>query len=135
MADWRTATLRLTAALLVASVALVLPGTAGLGGTLPLVALLLGAAAGLYALRDALPAERRVWGVDVAGYVGVAWLGPALAAVLVVVFLGASAGEVQALGGLLGLAGMANYFLRPVYHAVVAGARWVGRLAGASGGR
>jgi hypothetical protein len=40
---------------------------------------------------------------------------------------GASPGEVQALGGLLGLVAMANYFFRPVYYAVYATGRWASR--------
>ena len=50
-----------------------------------------------------------------------------VAAVAVVLFPEATAGEVQALGGLIGLAGMGNYFLRPVYRLVYGVGR---RLAG-----
>jgi hypothetical protein len=32
---------------------------------------------------------------------------------------------VQAVGGGLGLLGMSNYFLRPVYHALYRAVRWV----------
>ena len=53
--------------------------------------------------------------VDIDGLLETLWLAPAVAAVPLVFELGATAAEMQALGGLLGLAGMVNYFLRPLY--------------------
>jgi hypothetical protein len=109
-------TLRLTFALLAGSVALIAAGLAGFEGSLVLVGVLLVVAGGLYALRGVATELEPVWRYDPRPYAAVVWTGPLLAAVvLVLTGLGASAGELQALGGFLGLAGMANYFLRPVY--------------------
>lgn len=65
-------------------------------------------------------------------YLSGLWLGPAIATVvaLAAVLMGASAGEFQTLGGLVGLVGVGNLLLRPVYrivHYVVAGALQIGR--------
>ena len=45
---------------------------------------------------------------------------PAVATAVSLAFLGASPAELRALGGLVGLVGMTNYFLRPVYRAASA---------------
>ncbi|WP_135667637.1 hypothetical protein [Halorhabdus rudnickae] len=42
-------------------------------------------------------------------------LGPLLAGVVLVLFLGASPGELQTLGGVLGLLALLNHLFRPVY--------------------
>lgn len=65
-------------------------------------------------------------------YLSGLWLGPAVAALVTVaaLLMGASPGEYQALGGLVGLLGVFNLFLRPVYrllHYVIAGAIQIGR--------
>lgn len=125
----------LTAILVVASVALIGPGLAGLGAS-PFLAISLGAATGLlYAVRDRLGDVRRVAGVDLGAVLGVAWVGALLAVVLIIAVPGASPGEVQATGGLCGLAGMANYFLRPVYGLVYGTVRRLDRALSGSGQR
>jgi hypothetical protein len=43
------------------------------------------------------------------------WIGPALAAGVLIVYSGISPGELQTVGAVIGLLGMANYLLRPVY--------------------
>jgi hypothetical protein len=65
-------------------------------------------------------------------YLSGMWLGPTIAALLSVygLTIGASPGELQALGGMAGLAGVVNLLLRPVYrlvHYVIAGAIQIGR--------
>lgn len=111
----RHGTMRVTALLLVAAALAIGLGVAGVGASLPIVLGLLALAAVLYAAR---PGENRfgpVAGVDVDGIVRSLWLAPLIAALPLLVRLSATPGEMQAIGGLLGLAGMANYFLRPVY--------------------
>lgn len=116
MDRWRDAPeIRLTLILLTGSLPLVAAGSGGVTASPVLVAGLLVAAGGLAAL--GVVSTRTDWRrVDSHEFLADLWLGPTLAAVVVLFFLDASAGEVQALGGLVGLAGMANYFLRPVYH-------------------
>ena len=113
--DWREESVRVTFALLVASVGLLGPGLAGITASLTLVAVLFGVAGLLFFARDRLDAGPTVLGREVGAFGRVLWTGPAIAAVVCLAFLGATPAELQALGGLVGLVGMANYFLRPVY--------------------
>jgi len=108
------ATMQVTAICLVASAMVLALGLAGATGSLVLVGLFLALSAGLYYSRPP-SSVGTVYGLDVDALFETLWLAPAVAAVPVLVELGASPGEMQALGGLLGLVGMANYFLRPVY--------------------
>ncbi len=109
-----------TATLLAASLALIIPSLVGAAASLPIVLILGGVASGLYAARDELASVGPVAGSHLGDYLAVFWVGPLLAAVVVLLSLDATAGELQALGGLAGLLGMANYFLRPVYAALLA---------------
>ncbi|MBX0286906.1 hypothetical protein EGH22_11250 [Halomicroarcula sp. F28] len=110
----RTVTMQVTALCLVAAGILLALGTAGVPASLPLLGLLLALSAGLYYTRpDASVGQ--VVGIDVDGILSTLWLAPALSAFTIVFEPTASAAELQALGGLVGLAGMLNYFLRPVY--------------------
>jgi hypothetical protein len=124
--------MRGTVVLLAGGLPLVAAGTAGVAGSLALVAALAAAGGALYLAAERLDAsadpdgasgtlDPRVVGADL-------WIGPFLAAAVVGVSLGASPGEVQALGGLVGLVGMLNYFLRPFYHLVYGLARRVASL-------
>jgi hypothetical protein len=118
MERWRDEPeVRLTLALLAGAGVLVALGTLGVGGSLPLVAGLGALAVGWVALGTRLlDSEWRR--VDPHAYAADLWVGFLVAAVAVVLFPDATPGEVQALGGLIGLAGMCNYFLRPVYRLV-----------------
>jgi len=107
--------LRVTFVLVLASLCLLLAGFAGLSGSLVLVGAALVATGGLFALRTVLDTGPTVLGHDLGAYGRVLWAGPAVAAVVCLFFLGATPAELQTLGGLVGLAGMANYFLRPLY--------------------
>lgn len=118
---------QLTAAMLVASVALIGPGLAGLGASLPLGVVLLAAGALLFAGREEIAAIGRVGWVPLGAMLCVAWAGLALAAAVALLASDASPGELQAYGGLCGLLGMLNYFLRPIYGLVYAAGRYVSR--------
>lgn len=123
--DWYAETFRATVVLVAAGMALVLAGTAGLRGTVPLVAGLVAVGGLLFAARDPLSETPRVWGFDAGPVLAALWMGPVVAALVVAVALDATAAEIQALGGLVGLLGMANYFLRPLYRLAYSLARRV----------
>ncbi|MEF8852697.1 MAG: hypothetical protein V5A28_09800 [Haloarculaceae archaeon] len=127
MERWRDEPeVRLTLALLAGAAVLVAPGTLGVGGSLLLVAGVAVLAVAWVPLGEALldsPWRR----VDPHGFAADLWVGFLIAAVVVVLFPDATPGELQALGGLVGLAGMCNYFLRPVYRLAYGVGR---RLAG-----
>jgi hypothetical protein len=115
MERWRDEPeVRLTLALLAGAGVLVALGSAGVGGSLVLVVALAAVTVLASLAGDELldTAWRRV---DPHGYVADLWVGLLVAGVAVLLFLDATPGEVQALGGLVGLVGMCNYFLRPVY--------------------
>ena len=110
----RRATMQVTAVCLVASAMVLGLGLVGATASLFLVGCFLVLSGGLYVSRPE-SSVGAVAGVDVDGLLDSLWLAPALAALPLALELGATPGEVQALGGLLGLVGMANYFLRPLY--------------------
>ncbi len=110
----RTGTMQVTVLCLVAAGILLALGTAGVPASLPLLGLLVALSAGLYYTRPDVTAGR-VLGVDVGSLLSTLWLAPALAALAVLLEPAASTEELRALGGVVGLAGMLNYFLRPVY--------------------
>ena len=112
------ATLEATVHLLAAGLVLIGVGLTGRRASVGLVAVLLVATLALFAVRGFVPALGRFGGHDVRQYVADAWVATALAATTTTVALGASPGELQALGALLGLVAMLNYFLRPVYYVV-----------------
>jgi hypothetical protein len=124
MTGWLHETFRLTVVLLAASLCLIVPGALDAAGP-PLLLLLAGLAVGAFTVRESLRGIQPRLGVPVGGSLAIVWLGPVVAAGMVLLTLGATPGEVQALGGLLGLAAMLNYFLRPVYYAVYATGRRV----------
>lgn len=125
MTGWLHETFRLTVVLLAASVSLIVPGALAVGGGPTLLLLLAGLAVGTFTVRETLRGVQPRLGVPVGRSLAVVWLGPLVAAGVVLLTLGTTPGEVQALGGLLGLAAMVNYFLRPVYYAVYATGRRV----------
>jgi hypothetical protein len=105
--------------LLVASFLLIGPGLVGFGPTIPLAGGLAALAALLWLGRDRLRTLPTVVGYDLGWYARDSYLAAVLSVPLVLVRLGGPAAELQAVGGLVGLVGMANYFLRPLYLLVV----------------
>lgn len=115
MDDWRLRSSRATYVLLVASFLLIGPGIAGFGPTVPLAGGLAALAIGLRAVRDRLRTLPSLVGYDLGWYARDSWLGALVATPVVLVGLGGPPAELQALGGITGLVGMLNYFLRPLY--------------------
>jgi hypothetical protein len=113
--NWYEETFRATVVLVAASVALIAPGAAGIDGSMLLGVVFVALAGPLFAVRGVLSEGPVILGHDIGSYVAVLWLSPLLAALISFMAPGATPGELQALGGLVGLAGMANYFLRPLY--------------------
>ncbi|WP_262179363.1 hypothetical protein [Haloarcula laminariae] len=110
----RTGAMQVTVLCLVAAGTLLALGAAGVPASPALVVFLVALSAGLYYTRPDATAGR-VLGLDVDSLLSALWLTPALAAVPVLLEPTASAEELGALGGVIGLVGMLNYFLRPVY--------------------
>jgi hypothetical protein len=115
---------RLTVVLVAASLCLVLAGLAGVGSSVGLAGVLVLLAGLLSAARDRLSGPV-VLGHDLGTHAAALWIAPLAAAVTVVLFLGATPEELLTLGGVVGLAGMVNYFLRPVYRAGYSVVRFV----------
>ncbi|WP_340098831.1 hypothetical protein [Salinibaculum salinum] len=113
--DWYEEAFRLTVVLLVASVLVIAPGIAGVGGSVLLVGGALLVAGGLYSVRGRLEMAPELLRHDFGHYGTALWLSGVVAAVVFLLGLSATPGELLALGGLVGLLGMVNYFLRPVY--------------------
>ncbi|MFT4881720.1 MAG: hypothetical protein ACI9CA_001163 [Natronomonas sp.] len=128
--DLAAETMRVTAVLVVTGALLVGLGAAGIGGTPALAVVLLGVGAGLVATKSPVDSLPVVLGHDLGFYGETAWLVPVTAAGATLLVTGATAAELQAVGGLVGLAGMVNYFLRPVYHTVRRLGQYVARAAG-----
>jgi hypothetical protein len=111
------AVMRATGVVLTAGLSLVAVGTAGVAASLPLVLASVVLAGVTRVVTDAVEVPATD-GVTVRTVATDLWIGPALAAVVLVGWLDATPGEVQALGGMVGLVGMLNYFLRPFYHLI-----------------
>lgn len=120
-------TQRLTVVLLAASLVLGLPGVVGVGPSLGLAVILAVLAGVLLSVRDRLALIRPSPGIKIGRYVRDLWIGPVIGVVIVLLLSGATPGELQAVGGVCGLLGMANYFLRPVYASAIALGRYVQR--------
>jgi hypothetical protein len=120
MDDWQALTLRATVVLLVTSVVLIGSGLAGIGASVGLTLVLVAFGMGLAAVRPQLVTLPTVLEHDLGEYGQDLWLGPLLGALALVAVPDASPAELQTLGGLAGLVGMVNYFLRPVYVLVYA---------------
>lgn len=115
MNEWVGRSLRLTTVCLAASALLILPAFAGVGPSLPFAAVLVAVAAGSAAVRERLAALPTVVGYDLGRYAQDLWLAGGLAALVVVAGPATTPGELGALGGVVGLVGMTNYFVRPIY--------------------
>ncbi|MFB6165110.1 MAG: hypothetical protein ABEJ31_08115 [Haloarculaceae archaeon] len=116
--------LRISAVFVIAGLLIVPFEFVGVGPSLVLLLAFAALAAALYYAWQASD--------DYGLYLSGLWLGPAIAAVATAYALlaGATPGEYQAIGGVVGLLGVLNLFLRPVYrivHYVVAGAVQIGR--------
>ena len=111
----REGSLQVTALLLVAAGVLLALGFAGVGGSYPLVASLVALGLILYAVRPENHSLGRVGGLHLDHLLDTLWVAFVVAALPLAFEPSATPAEVQALGGLLGLAGMANYFVRPLY--------------------
>lgn len=111
----RVAIRRLTAVLLVASTALILPSLLEIGASVLFTVGLALVGLVLVTRRQDLARAPTVAGCDLGRYAPDLWLAAFLAAGVLVAFPDATAAELQALGGAVGFAGMANYFLTPVY--------------------
>jgi len=104
---------QLTSVALVTSAILVGLGFAGLSPSLPFVVGTLVLTGLAFAARErviaAAPNE------PTAVHAETLWIGPALAAAVLVLFGDLTPGELQTVGALVGLFGMVHYLLRPVY--------------------
>jgi hypothetical protein len=117
--------LRISVVFLIAAAILIPMPYLGMGASLPLVLLLAAAAWGLYEAWQRSGGQTRT-------YLSGLWLGPVIALLFTIygLLIGASPGEVQALGGIAGIIGVVNLLLRPVYrllHYVLAGAIQIGK--------
>jgi len=118
---WRERTLAFTFVMLAASVALIVPSVVGMDGSGEVLGVLLAIGGLLAAVRPAIAELSPVAGVDVGVYLKELWLAPVIGVAMVPLLApGATAGELQSLGGLAGLIGMVNYFLRPLYFSAYA---------------
>lgn len=115
MEVWQYRSQRLTFVLVVASVTLIGPGLLDVGATVFTAAALASLAGALWLIREELRALPSFVGYDLGWYARDSYLGALVGAAVVLVSLGASPAELQALGGISGFLGMVNYFLRPVY--------------------
>lgn len=119
---------QLSALVLLAGLLLVGAGVLGVAAGPVLFAPLLASAVALYLARDVLPRVEPFPDWALADLAGDLWLVPLVAASAVAVAPNASPGELQSIGGLVGLAALLNYFLRPLYRFVVRLARRVGLI-------
>lgn len=123
---------QLTAVLVAASVALIVPGAAGIGASFPLVVVTVAAGIALQSGVRRVKRHPKVSTTRLGDVLRVVPTGVILAGLVVLFSPGATPGELQALGGLCGLVGMLNYFLRPAYGLVAGAFRYLdGRLGGA----
>jgi len=97
----------------VAGVLLIALGLAGLSASPSLVAVLIVVGVAGTAVRGTLRGllDHRAF----AAYLASVPIAPLLAGVVLLAFTGASPGELQTLGGVLGLLAICNHMLRPVY--------------------
>lgn len=108
-------TIEVTVHLVAGGLLCILASVVGLGGSLPVAAAFALLAAAAFGARERLADVGWVGGFAVGRHLRTAWVAPTLAATTALLGFGTTPGELQALGGLLGLVGMANYFLRPMY--------------------
>lgn len=111
----RERTHRATVGLVAASVGLIAAGVAGVGGSLFVMMTFTTLGAGGWWGRKQLRGAPAVLGYELGWYAARLWVGALVAAVATAAVRGASPTELQAIGGIVGLAGVGNHVLRPVY--------------------
>lgn len=115
-----------TSVSLVAAALLLAPGFAGLSPSASLAGGVFVLALVAFVFRDQLvPYFDYPW---LEPHVDSAWVGPLVAAFLLVSFRGATPGELQTVGAVVGLIGMFNYLLRPIYFVITDVAVRISRL-------
>ncbi len=116
---------RATVGLVAASAGLIAAGIAGVGGSLALAGGF-GLAGGLlWWAGDRLAAAPTVVGYDLGWYASRLWVGALVAGGVAALAVGFSPSELQSVGGAVGMLGLANHVLRPIY---VYGLRLAGRI-------
>lgn len=114
---WRERTFRASIVLLVTSAVLIGTGAVGLDANVYFLFGLVVLAGVLAAVGTVLTDLPTVFGYDLGTYASDLWLAPLVAiAFLLVIEPTANPAELRAIGGIAGLIGMANYFVRPLYH-------------------
>jgi hypothetical protein len=126
---WTYRLLRLTIVCLATSATLIVPGVAGFEPSLGLAGALFALGAACVAVRNRLAALPTVVGYDLGRYGQDLWLAGVLGGLVVLFGPAESAVELLSLGGVVGLLGMANYFLRPLFVTIIGFARWLTTLA------
>jgi hypothetical protein len=110
---------RLSALLLLAGFLIIGAGLLELESGPVIFGPLLAVAVALWLARDAIPVVQRYprWALSDLG--SELWLTPLVAASVVIAAPGATPGELQAIGGLVGLAALLIFVLRPLYRLLV----------------
>ncbi|QSG15936.1 hypothetical protein [Halapricum desulfuricans] len=103
----------LTSIALVAAAALLAPAFAGVAPSAALAAVALGVTVLAFVVREEVRALAPAPWLGL--YFEAVWAGVAVATLVLVAFLDATAAELQTLGAVVGLIGLFNYLLRPVY--------------------
>lgn len=104
-----------TSIALVAAGVLLVPAFAGFGASLALAALTAGVTVLAFLARQQVRALAPVPWLRL--HFETAWIGAAVAALVLVAFAGSTSEELQTLGAVVGLLGLFNYLLRPIYFA------------------
>lgn len=107
------ATGAITATALVAAGVLLAPAFAGVGASLALAVVTFGVTVLAFLAREELGALAPVPWLRL--HFEAIWAGAAAATLVFVAFAGATPAELQTLGAVVGLLGLLNYLLRPVY--------------------
>ena len=98
-----------------ASAGLIAAGLAGLGGGLALAGGFGLAGGFLWWAGDRLAAAPTVVGYDLGWYASRLWIGALVAGGVAALAVGFSPSELQSVGGVVGMLGLGNHVLRPIY--------------------
>ncbi|QSG08165.1 hypothetical protein [Halapricum desulfuricans] len=102
-----------TAIALVAAAVLLAPAFAGFGASLALAVVAVGLTVLAFLAREAIRTLAPVPWLQL--HFETVWVGAAVAALVLVAFAGVTPAELQTLGAVVGLLGLFNYLLRPIY--------------------